>query len=98
MEDRRLHCLRFIGEICGTDLSAAYNARAVAWESVLLLGGSAAIDAGREWHGTLWRLESLVRNPASSPEEWADGWRQLARARDLFYKAARKELGTEFEN
>jgi hypothetical protein len=74
-------------------LAAAENERARQWETVLLLGHSQTVAAGRNWHEHAWRLEAYAR--ALLTENISD-WRATRDAvnvaRDEFYKSARSDL------
>ncbi|MDT5028714.1 MAG: hypothetical protein QOE61_5140, partial [Micromonosporaceae bacterium] len=75
------------------ELRAAGRERAAKWETVLLLGTRAAIEAGRSWHQTIWTLQDFVFDLRSGDDEWEDSLRASATARSDFYLAARKDLG-----
>ena len=51
-------------------LAKAEMERGSRWESVLLLGSSATIRAGREWHQCAWTLEWFARGKL-------DGWERI---------------------
>ncbi|MFC4048404.1 hypothetical protein ACFOY4_01805 [Actinomadura syzygii] len=73
------------------ELTMARAEQGVCWESVLLLGASEAIQAGRLWHRTAWQLERIALGEVDGHLEAV-----LAEAghhRRAFYEAAREDLG-----
>lgn len=74
-------------------LASAGIKRAAAWETVLLLGNPDTVEAARNWHETVWRLEGFARGEITgSPDDWEDARSKVNHARSVFYKAARKDL------
>jgi hypothetical protein len=77
-------------------LADAHDERTKAWESMLLLGDPAAVQAAREWRAAVWRLEELALAGTVSAEVLLERWRELTVevnvARDRFYEAARQSL------
>src|SRR5256885_11385127 len=60
--------------------AAAIPEREAAWESVLLLGTSEAIEAAQEWQRLVWQMEHFARDQVRNPEQWQTLWRDnLAR-------------------
>ncbi|MBV1851261.1 hypothetical protein [Catellatospora tritici] len=74
-------------------LSAAVADRAVSWEALLLLGGSGALEAARQWHRVLRGPVSYVRGEPADATRWQAAEREVDLARDRFYIAAREDLG-----
>ena len=73
-------------------LAQAENERATTWESVLLLGSPAAVDAGRRWHETVWKLSWVARGTAMSHDEFIGLYHAIGAKRDEFYAHARADL------
>jgi hypothetical protein len=74
-------------------LTSAGVTRAIAWETVLLLGHPDTVAAARNWHETVWRLEGFARGRvAGKPEDWEEVRTEVNRARSAFYESARKDL------
>jgi hypothetical protein len=73
-------------------LAEAENERAVTWEAVLLLGSPAAVEAGRRWHETVWKLSWIARGKEASHDEFVDLYRMCGERRDEFYECARADL------
>jgi hypothetical protein len=70
------------------------------WEQVLLLGDPETIAAARAWHQTIWHLEWYARGrvTAATAEGWEHVVTESGRARDRFYRAARRSLGIPNED
>ncbi|SNT62694.1 hypothetical protein SAMN05421812_114154 [Asanoa hainanensis] len=77
------------------ELAAAAGERTARWESVLLLGTPATIDAARAWHQSVWQLEFYARGVLTGQEGWAAALAEYERERAVFYRHARKDLGLE---
>jgi hypothetical protein len=74
-------------------LASAGIKRAAAWETVLLLGHPDTVEAARNWHETVWRLEGFARGEITgSLEDWEEARSEVNRARSSFYESARKDL------
>ena len=75
------------------EMSRVNHARAVKWETVLLLGSEATIAAARKWHESIWQMQSAAA--ASSPE--VAGWMAAREASNVarsdYYACARRDLG-----
>jgi hypothetical protein len=78
-------------------LAKAEMERGSRWESVLLLGSSATISAGREWHQCAWTLEWFARGKLNGPEAYKDAYARADSTRANFYVQARKDLGVAGE-
>ncbi|BAL91277.1 hypothetical protein AMIS_60570 [Actinoplanes missouriensis 431] len=76
-----------------TELADAAAARAVTWESVLLLGHPETVRAARAWHQTVWQLEFFARGVLTSEASWVQALSEFERTRDEFYQCARRDLG-----
>jgi hypothetical protein len=74
-------------------LNEAEEKRAVAWESVLLLGDPETVAAARAWHQQIWRLIWFAQGRLTDAEEWQAALKETAEARDRFYHYARRDLG-----
>jgi len=89
----------------GMDLLAQADLhRSKMWESVLLLGDAATVEAARLWHEAVRRLVRLASERTNDPshegsEDLSDDWRAAVQlvdnTRDLFYIAARQNLLVE---
>jgi hypothetical protein len=74
-------------------LASAGVKRAVAWETVLLLGHPETVIAARNWHESVWRLEWWARGQITGEhEDWEKARSEVNRTRSLFYESARKDL------
>jgi hypothetical protein len=74
----------------------AESERAGAFESVLLLGDKATIDAARAWHRSAWELAYIVRgSKPGGPAEWETAIREVWTGRSRFYESARMSLGVQ---
>jgi hypothetical protein len=73
-------------------LEKAEMERSSRWELVLLLGGSATIVAGSEWHDCVWTLERFARSMLDGAEAYKDARIRADRARVKFYVQARRDL------
>ena len=83
-----------------TDLDAAFaelaeaeTARALNWETVLLLGDPATIAAARAWHEQVWQLERLLREDDPREATFVEAYKNTMRLRNDFYTCARADLG-----
>ncbi|MFB8204418.1 hypothetical protein [Kitasatospora purpeofusca] len=75
------------------DLARAESERAAEWESMLLVGDAATVEAARSWHEECWNLELYARGLRSDAAGWVRAEERLSHARDRFYLCARKDLG-----
>lgn len=66
-------------------LSAAEQDRSAKWESVLMVGDPAVIEAGQRWKQCVWRLEWLARNRSDVGLDWASALSQVGDAKHGFY-------------
>lgn len=75
-------------------LTQAEDHRTKVWETVLLLGDAATVDAARQWRGAVWRLTEFARDLTDDDEsaEWLVAVRKADEARDSFYAVARKSV------
>lgn len=74
-------------------LASAGLKRAAAWETVLLLGHPDTVEAARNWHETVSRLEGFARGEITGGlEDWGKARSAVNRARSSFYESARKDL------
>jgi hypothetical protein len=74
-------------------IDSASSRRAVAWETVLLLGHRDTIIAARRWHECVWRLDWIAcRKEDSNPEDYENARAEVNRAREAFYESAREDL------
>ncbi|MFI0450121.1 hypothetical protein [Actinomadura sp. 6N118] len=73
------------------ELAVARAEQGVCWESVLLLGASEAIQAGRLWHRTAWHLERIALGEVDGDLEAVLA--EAGHQRRAFYEAARGDLG-----
>ena len=74
-------------------LESVGRKRAAAWEAVLLLGHPETVEAARNWHESVWRLERWARGDATGKhEDWEKARSEVNRTRSLFYESARKDL------
>lgn len=71
------------------------SARGAAWQVVLLMGNKSTIEAGRRWHGAVFRLEPFSLGLNQDFSEWLVCYTRAGEARDCFYEAARRDLGME---
>jgi hypothetical protein len=74
-------------------LGDAEGARARAWESVLLLGDPATVDAARTWWHEVWRFAWFARGWLTDPEQWPIALAESDAARQRYYECARRDLG-----
>jgi hypothetical protein len=75
-------------------LASAEAERGKYWETVLLLGHSQTVAAGRGWHERAWRLEAYARGLLAGDEtDWRAAVSAADDARQTFYEAARVDLG-----
>ncbi|MEU1746613.1 hypothetical protein ACWD8I_03625 [Micromonospora arida] len=75
-------------------LSAAEQDRSAKWESVLMVGDPAVIEAGQKWKQCVWRLEWLARSRSDVGLDWASALSQVGDAKHGFYQAVRRSIGT----
>lgn len=74
-------------------LAAAGAKRAIAWETVLLLGYPDTVVAARNWHEAVWRLQGFARGTITGDvADWERARSEVNRARSAFYEAARNDL------
>lgn len=76
-----------------TELSLASLRRAELWEALLLLGDPAVIEAARDWHVTIWRMEAFAFGQLTDPVHWRETVSTADENRYKFYRAARRDLG-----
>jgi hypothetical protein len=74
------------------ELARVNHARAVKWESVLLLGSNATISAARRWHESIWRMQSIAASDDRETDEWMAAREESNLARSAFYASARSDL------
>ncbi|WP_027344893.1 hypothetical protein [Hamadaea tsunoensis] len=74
------------------DLRAAEAERTARWEAVLLLAGDRGVQAGREWHQSIFVLQTIVVAEGGQ-DEWNTAIEAVSRGRRAFYEAARADLG-----
>jgi hypothetical protein len=67
--------------------------RTAMWESVLLLGDAATVNAARQWWEAVRNLEIAVRRGPRDPAAWEALLATVNDRRDGFYVAARNSLG-----
>lgn len=75
------------------ELDKRVHERTVRWETVLLLGNTETITAGRAWHRRLGHAELFARGERSDPAEYEAVLDQVNADRARFYEAARNDLG-----
>jgi hypothetical protein len=74
-------------------IAEAETERALAWETVLLLGDPATVVAARAWQEQVWQLEAILRGKADQDESsFVDAYKQAMRLRNEFYAHARADL------
>lgn len=75
-------------------LEAAAAQRERDWEHVLLLGDPATVEAAREWHRSVWRMEWYAHGWIDEADAagWDEAVSTASRARIEFYAAARRSL------
>ncbi|RFU88742.1 hypothetical protein DY218_00055 [Streptomyces triticagri] len=73
-------------------LGEASEARDLAWESVLLLGSPAVVDAAREWAAAVAEMERAVRAERHDPEGWTTLVAKQRIGRERFYATARRDV------
>jgi hypothetical protein len=66
--------------------------RAGAWESVLLLGDPATVEAARQWRAAVWQMEPFARQVVTEPDRWEEAVLLAVPARERFYEPARSSL------
>ena len=76
-------------------LDDAYDARDLAWESLLLLGAPEVVDAARDWAFTLRRMDFFVRSGTEDLGEWQALLEAQRVTRAGFYDAARRDLALQ---
>jgi hypothetical protein len=74
-------------------LAEAEQIRASKWQTVLLLGNPATIAAAREWQEGVWDLGRIARGRDVVSTEYVALYEETGRRRDMFYVAARLDLG-----
>jgi hypothetical protein len=67
--------------------------RTAMWESVLLLGDAATVNAARRWWEAVRALEVAVRRGPRDAAGWESFLGSIHDRRDAFYVAARNSLG-----
>jgi hypothetical protein len=67
--------------------------RAAKWKQVLLLGDSATVSAARAWHEAIWKLDPWAQGKRTDPDAWLAHFHEAGRLRDVYYEAARRDLG-----
>lgn len=75
-------------------LTQAEDQRTEAWELILLLADTATAHAGLRWHAAVRREAEFARSRPRDAEsdDWIALVKDVDRARDLFYEAARHNL------
>jgi hypothetical protein len=73
------------------------HARAVKWETVLLLGSESTITSARKWHESIWRMESIAAEKTPDVNRWIAAREESNTARSQFYATARRDLGVANE-
>lgn len=71
----------------------AEERRTRTWETMLMLGDPATIDAARRLHQSVWRLEQVARQTMIELHDWDAARLGAAEARDNYYACARASLG-----
>jgi hypothetical protein len=79
-------------------LEQAEAERTKSWESMLLLGDEATVNAGREWRRSVTELVFAARDRANPGFEREAVLREVNQARDEFYRAARAGLNVSGGN
>lgn len=75
-------------------LDAAEEQRTMKWETVLLLGSSEVVIAGREWHQEVFHLERLAYGePTEVP--LMEAIKAIGQSRRHFYETAKRDIGIE---
>ena len=80
-------------ELALAELERLTGERTAKWEPVLLLGHPETIEAGRRWHRRVWQLELFARGTRADAGHWDSLNEDVNADRDLFYAAARRDLG-----
>jgi hypothetical protein len=75
-------------------LVAAELDRSAKWESVLMVGDAAVVEAGQRWKQCVWRLEWFARGRLSGRGDWDLALTQAGDAKHEFYEAVRRSIGT----
>lgn len=73
-------------------LDSANEARDLAWETMLLLGASDVVDAGREWAVAIAEMERFVQARTHAPDDWSTLVENQRAARQRYYAASRRDL------
>jgi len=76
-------------------LSEAENERARVWESVLLLGNPATVEAARVWWHEVWRFVWFARGWLTDKDQWQIALDESNAARKNYYDCARRDLGVK---
>jgi hypothetical protein len=97
MSEYRFHADKIsrIDREAGRKLLEQANAdRTIRWETMLLLGDSATVAAGRTWRDAVYEVVafSFHSTDGNSPAEWQSLIRNVDVARENFYVAARGSL------
>jgi hypothetical protein len=81
-------------EVGISQLVAAELDRSAKWESVLMVGDSAVVEAGQRWKQCVWRLEWFARGRLDGRSEWDHALAQAGDSKHEFYEAVRRSIGT----
>lgn len=73
-------------------ISAAEDERTIKWETFLLVGSKDAVVAAREWHESVWLLESLAKGETGEVA-WPEALEATSLARSRYYHTTRRDLG-----
>jgi hypothetical protein len=79
-------------------LEQAEAERTKSWESMLLLGDAATVNAGREWRRGVTELVFAARDRPSAGFDRETVLREVNQARDAYYEAARAGLNVNGGN
>lgn len=74
------------------DLHAAETARALAFQSVLLLGDASSIRAARAYTASVWEALKYARGEIAGEDGWRRCLDQISATRDDYFAAVRTEL------
>ncbi|XVV08286.1 hypothetical protein ACQP2X_25920 [Actinoplanes sp. CA-131856] len=75
-------------------LVAAELDRSAKWETVLLVGDPAVVEAGQKWKECVWRLEWFARGRLSGHADWAEALTATGDAKHEYYNVVRQSIGT----
>jgi hypothetical protein len=75
-------------------ITASEENRSAKWETILVVGDPAVIEAGQRWKQSVWRLEWFARGRLRGQSEWDRSLRQAGDAKHAFYQVVRKSLGS----